>query len=172
MGKRMIEDMVLDELRESFPRITRREITDDWSDDFERVEGSPDFVVGVDGKAMGIELAEIRNAGDAAGYYAEASRLTWQKHESYERRGLFANPIILLLHSKQPALFDIQGELEALCDAAEFDGTGFAEVWAIDFSDEYFSAGHPLRFADMFCFKPDAAFGFRRVGDHGRKPFG
>ena len=128
--------------------------------------------LGLDGKALGIELAETRGAGDAWDYYAEASRLALQKHESYARRNLFANPIALVLHSKTPPLFDLQDELLGLIDPDEFESTGFIEVWAVDFSDAYFSAGHPFRLADMICFKPRATFGFHRIGDHDWKPFG
>lgn len=172
IGKRMVEQMVLEQVLDSYPLITGRTLTDDWEGDFPRVEGSPDFVVGVDGRALGIELAELWGVGDAWDYYEMASSLAWQKHESYARRGLFRNPIALVLHSDRVPLFDFQNEFAALADPEEFDGTGFGEVWTIDFSDAYYSPGHPLRLAGMFCLKPRATFGFHRIGDYGRKPFG
>jgi len=172
VGKRMAEEMVLEQVLEPFQLITCREISGDWEGDFAQADGSPDFVCGFDGTALGIELAEIRYPADAWAYYETASRIAWKKHESYVRRGLFANPIALVLHSTGLPLFDIQRELANLRDPQEFEFLGFKEVWAIDFSDAYYSAGHPFRRADMFCFKPRATFGFHRIGDHGRKPYG
>lgn len=172
IGKRMVEEMVLEQLLDSFPRITGRTLSEEWDGDFRRVEGSPDFVVGVDGRALGIELAEVRDADDASSYYEEVSRLAWKKHESYARRGLFTNPIALALHSKSPPLFDFRRELTSLIDANEFEFLGFIEVWAVDFSDAYFAPGHPFRAVDMFCLKPQATFGFHRLGDRDRKPYG
>lgn len=172
IGKRMVEEMVFEQLLDSYPLITGRTLTDDWDGDFPHVEGSPDFIVGVDGKALGIELAELRGVDDAWGYYEMASSLAWKKHESYVRRGLFGNPIALVLHSHRLPLYDIQDELTDLVDPDEFERTGFTEVWTIDFSDAYYSPGHPFRRADMFCLKPRATFGFRRIGEYGRKPFG
>lgn len=170
-GKRMIEEMVLEQLLNSWPIITGKIVTDEGTDGFPQVEGSPDFVIGVNGKPVGAELAEIRDVSDAWGYFEEASRLAWQKHESYARRHLLGNPIILFLHSQNPALFDIKAELERF-NASEFDQTGFSEVWAIDFSDAYYSPGHPLRRADMFCFKSQDWFGFHRIGSNDPKPYG
>jgi len=172
VGKRMIEEMVLEQFLDAFPKITRRTVTDDWDSDFPRVEGSPDFVIGIDGTACGIELAEVRGTDDAQGYYEEAIRIAWKKHDSYTGRGLFANPIMLVLHSNQPPIFDVHREIVGLVAEGEFEPFGFVEVWAIDLSDAYFRPGHPFRLADMFCFKPGANFGFHRIGDHGRKPYG
>lgn len=99
IGKRMVEEMVFEQLFDSYPLITGRTLTDDWDGEFPYVEGSPDFIVGVDGKALGIELAERRGVDDVWGYYEMASSLACKKHESYVRRGLFGNPIALVLHS-------------------------------------------------------------------------
>ncbi|MDQ2081033.1 hypothetical protein RA307_12645 [Xanthobacteraceae bacterium Astr-EGSB] len=170
-GKHMVEEMVLEQLMESFPVITGRAITEEAHGEFAQVEGSPDFVFGLDGHALGIELAEIRHAEDAEAYLAEVSQLAWQKHESYERRGLFRNPIALILHSIAIPLFDIQRELAA-ASSDEFDEVGFVEVWCVDFSDAYYSAQDLRRPADMFCFKPRQWFGFHRIGWWDRKPFG
>jgi hypothetical protein len=171
IGKRMAEEMVLEQMLDTFAAITARDFTEDGADGAEQVEGSPDFIVGLDGQPFGIELAEIRDTTDHWDYFAEASRLAWQKHESYARRALFRFPIALAFHSIQPALFDMRRELASF-DHEEFAGTGFAEVWAVDFSDAYYSAGHPLRRADMFCFKPREWFGFHRIGTGDRKPYG
>lgn len=54
----------------------------------------------------------------------------------------------------------------------DFEPLGFAEIWAVDFSDEYFSAAYPQRQADMFGIKPTEKFGFHRIGFGDRKPFG
>ena len=53
----------------------------------------------------------------------------------------------------------------------DFEELGFEEIWAVDFSDAFYSSGHPFRRADMFCFKPKEWFGFHRIGDD-RKPYG
>ncbi len=172
LGKRKVEGMILEQMLESFEQITGRIVTDGWESDFLQVEGSPDFILGFDGKALGIELAEVRRADSAWTYYETASQIAWKKHESYARRGLFANPIVLVLYADEPPLFDIRHELSGLVDEAEFEPTGFAEVWAIDLSAANYTPGHPFRRADMFCFKPRATFGFHRVGEYGRKPYG
>jgi hypothetical protein len=162
--------MVLEQLLELFPAITGRLVTDDAEGDFPSGP-SPNFVIGLDGRAFGIELTEVRGVDDGWEYLEEASRLAWQKHDSYERRGLFRYPIALVLHSNAVPLFDIERHLRA-GGADEFAGIGFAEVWSVDFSDAYYSAGHPLRPADMFCFKPETWFGFHRIGWWDRKPYG
>jgi hypothetical protein len=75
-GKQMIEDMVLEQLLDSFPIITGRTLTDEWHDHAEKVEGSPDHIIGLNEKAFGVELTEIRDANDAWGYVDEAQLLT------------------------------------------------------------------------------------------------
>lgn len=172
VGKRMAEEAVLEQVLESWPAMTERLVTEEWRDDFVQIEGSPDFIIGLDHKAVGVELAEIRFPEDAWDYYATASHIAWKKHESYMRRGMFANPIALILYCHTLPLFDFRHELAQLGCAEEFSPLGFSEVWVIDFSDEYYSAGHPFRRADMFCFKPQVGFGFHRIGDEGRKPYG
>ena len=49
-GKRLAEEMVLEQIIEPLVVITGRELSEDWAGHFEQVEGSPDFVVGVDGR--------------------------------------------------------------------------------------------------------------------------
>src|SRR5689334_3899708 len=98
MGKRMVERSVLDQVLDSFPIITGRTVTDEWDDDATQVDDSPDFIIGLDGKAFGIELTQIRGQDDAWDYIAEAYRLAARKSESYTRRGIFRFPIALIMH--------------------------------------------------------------------------
>jgi hypothetical protein len=172
IGKRMVEDDLLEQVLDSFPIITRRTITEEWEGEAERIEGSPDYIIGLDGKPFGIELTEIQGVDDAWDYVAEGYRLASKKSKSYRRRGIFRFPIALIMNSTEPALFDICEELDSETYRSTFTRLGFSEVWAIDFSDDYYTPGHPLRRADMFCFKPARWFGFYRIGSHGRKPFG
>jgi hypothetical protein len=81
-GKREIERMVFDQILDAFPYITARTVTDDGEEGFAQVEGSPDFVIGLDGEATGIEISEVRSASDAWSYLEQASRIAWKKHES------------------------------------------------------------------------------------------
>ena len=171
-GKQMVEETMLERLLEPISFVTGRTLTEEGADGFARVEGSPDFVVGFDGRPFGIELAEVRDVSDSVAYYGEALRLACKKSESYERRGLFANPIGLVMYADDPPLFEIRNELEAIGAQMDFEQLGFAEVWAVDFSDAYFSHRDPRRPADLFCFKPRTTFGFHRIGQHDRKPFG
>ncbi len=172
LGKCEIESMVLDQLLDAFCATTGRTATEEWDDDRQKVQGSPDHIIGLDGKAFGIELTWIRNAGDAWAYVAEVYRLASQKNESYTRRGIFQFPIALIAYSYAPPLFDLRDLLTDSVVQADFDELGFAEVWAADFSDAYYSPGHLLRQPDLFCFKPNSLFGFHRIGKHDRKPFG
>ena len=147
-------------------------VTDEWEGDAERVEGSPDSIVGLDGKPYGVELTEIRDVNDAEGYVDEAYRIASKKSESYLRRDLFSFPILLVMYSYDPPLFDIRSSLAARVFQEDFGALGFAEIWAADFSDAYHSPGNSRRPADLFCFKPAAQFGFHRGGAQDRKPFG
>jgi hypothetical protein len=104
IGKRMVEEMILDQVLDSFPTITGRTVTDEWNDAAVQVEGSPDFIIGIDGKAFGLELTEICGVGDAWGYVDEAYRLASRKSESYSRRQIFQFPIGLIMHSERPPL--------------------------------------------------------------------
>jgi hypothetical protein len=136
------------------------------------VEGSPDRIIGLDGKAFGMELREIRDTEDVESYIDEACRIAAKKSESYSRRGLFRFPIALIIYSYDAPLFDMQERLAAMVFQEDFEGLGFAEIWAVDFSDAYYSGRDPRRPADLFCFKPTAQFGFYRGGAQDRKPFG
>jgi len=171
MGKREIEGMVLDQLLDSFSLITGRAVTEDWAGDASQVEGSPDFIIRLDRQPFGIELTEIRGIDDPWDYVDEAYRLGSQKSDSYARRSNFRFPIALILHSNEPPLFDIRNAIAAATFQDDFEGLGFNEIWAIDFSDSYYSPRDPRRPADMFCFKPREWFGFHRIGGD-RKPYG
>lgn len=171
IGKRQIENMVLEKVLNSFPAITGRAVTEDWDGDASQFEGSPDFIIGLDGRPFGIELTEIRGIDDPWDYVAEAYRLGSQKSDSYARRGIFRFPIALIMHSNEPPLFDIRNAIVAATFQEDFEALGFNEVWAIDFSDAYYSPRDPRRPADMFCFKPREWFGFYRIGSD-RKPYG
>lgn len=170
MGKRQTERMVLDQLLDFFPLITGRAVTEDWDGEASQVEGSPDFIIGLDGQAFGIELTEIRGIDDPRDYVEEAYRLGSQKGDSYARRGIFRFAIALIMHSNEPPLFDIRNAIAAATFQEDFEALGFNEIWAIDFGDAYYSPGDPRRPADMFCFKPRERFGFHRIGGD-RKPY-
>jgi hypothetical protein len=171
-GKREVEDMVLDQVLESFPIITGCRLTDEWEGNAVRVEGSPDYIIGLEGKPFGIELSEIRGTDDAYSYVEEAYGIALKKEESYSRRGLFKFPIALMFHSTNPPLFELRQSLVKATYQPDFEQLGFAEVWAVDFSDAYYSPFDPRRRPDMFCFKPAKWFRFHRVGGGDRKPFG
>lgn len=171
-GKRMVEGMALDETLEVLAAMSGRTITDEGTDQFPYVEGSPDFIIGFDGQPLGIEIAEIRGMEDAESYFEEVVGIAWKKHESHKRRGLFKYPIVLLLYSSNLPLFEIRHALKHFAEDHVLDDFGFAEVWMADLCEAYFTSGHPLRCPDMFCMKPSKWFGFHRIGATNRKPFG
>lgn len=173
IGKRMHEEAIFEQILETFPLIARLDITDEWEGEAAQIEGSPDFIVGVRGKPMGIEIAEIRGMDDDPwDYVSEAYRIASKKNKSYSRRGLFTFPIVLILFSSYPPLYEMAGLIEDFLVQEDFERLEFAQVWAADFSSEYYTPGHPFRMADMFCFKPAGNVGFHRLGPWGRKPFG
>ena len=90
IGKRQIEEIVLDQLLDTLPILTGRAVTNEWEGDAQRVDGSPDHIIGLDGQPFGVELTEIRGAEDAQGYVDEAYRLASKKSESYARPAFFA----------------------------------------------------------------------------------
>src|SRR5665811_1786358 len=112
VGKREIENMVLDQVLDSLPIITGRTATNEWDGVAEQVEGSPDHIIGVDHKPFGIELTQISGADEAWDYVAEAYRLGSKKSDSYSRRGIFRFPIALVMYSTSPPLFEIKRALE------------------------------------------------------------
>jgi hypothetical protein len=183
MEKRAVEQMVLDQFLDSFLAITGCTVTEEWDGEAAQVEGSPDFIIGLNGKPFGIELTEIRGSfgiepteirglDDGWDYVHEAYRLAARKSASYSRRQMFRYPIALVMHSEKPPLSDIEDHLKDAIVPRDFEGLGFAEIWAVDFSNEYYTPGHPFRRADVFCFKPAKWFGFHRIGWWDRKPYG
>lgn len=165
-GKKIAEEMIMESLTDSFEMITDLSITGIKSSE------SPDFLANIGGLDIGIELAEIRDQTDAFDYKDEAYRIVDKKNESYSRRGLFKRqPIMLVLYSYSPPLFDIKDQLDQLY-LGDFQGLGFHFIWLMDLSDEYFSAGDPRRPADLYCLSPREFQGFHRFGDWARKPFG
>ena len=102
IGKRQIEEIVLDQLLDTLPILTGRAVTNEWEGDAQRVDGSPDHIIGLDGQPFGVELTEIRGAEDAQGYVDEAYRLASKKSESYARPGVFRFPITLVMYSAEP----------------------------------------------------------------------
>jgi hypothetical protein len=75
-GKEMVEEIILEQVLNSFPIITVRTLTDEWDGEANQVEGSPDFIIGLDGKPLGIELTEIRGIEDPRDYIDE--RIGWR----------------------------------------------------------------------------------------------
>ena len=172
LGKREIETDILEQVLDAFSSVVGWNVTDEWDGEAEKVEGSPDHIIGLDGKPFGIELAEIRDVEDADGYLDEAYRIAAKKSESYSRRGLFRFPIALIMYSYNPPLFDIRKRLAARVPQEDFELLGFTEIWTTDFSDAYYSGRDRRRPGDLFCFKPATHCGFHRGGMHDRKPFG
>jgi hypothetical protein len=148
-GKRMIEEMVLEEVIESLTTITDRAVTEKGADGFPYVEGSPDFIVGFDGKPLGIELAAITNAEGAEEYFEEIKRIPSKKHDSYHRRGMFRYPIALLFHSNTVPLFDIKEMLRVFAEDYNFKEFGFTKMWSADLSENLLhsrSSASPSRY--------------------------
>jgi hypothetical protein len=172
LGKREVERDILAQVVDAFSTVLGCNITDDWDGDAEQVEGSPDAIIGLNGKPLGVELTEIRDVEDADGYVNEAYRIAEKKNASYFRRGLFKFPIALAMYSYSPPLFDIKTRLAETVYQPDFEALGFVGILALDFSDAYYSGRDTRRPADVFCFKPAARFGFVRFGSHDRKPFG
>ena len=120
VGKREIENMVLDQVLDALPIITGRTVTNEWDGVAEQVEGSPDHIIGVDHKPFGVELTQISGADEAWDYVAEAYRLGSKKSDSYSRRGIFRFPIALVMYSTSPPLFEIKRALEEAGIPARF----------------------------------------------------
>jgi hypothetical protein len=172
LGKREVEIDILARVLDAFSTVAGWNLTDDWDGKAEQIEGSPDAIVGREGKPLGVELTEICDVDDAESYVAEAYRLAEKKSASYSRRGLFKFPIALAMYSDSVPLFDIWRSLAEAVYQGDFEELGFAEIWAVDFSDGYYSPRDPRRPADLFCFKPAPLFGIYRAGAQDRKPFG
>jgi hypothetical protein len=61
LGKREVECDILAQVLDAFSTVLGCNITDDWEGDAEQVEGSPDAIIGLNGKPFGVELT--RNSG-------------------------------------------------------------------------------------------------------------
>ncbi|MGO8918180.1 MAG: hypothetical protein ACLQJR_19950 [Stellaceae bacterium] len=161
LGRREVETGVADTFEAEFPVITGRTVK------ILSAGESPDRVALIDGIETGVELTSIK-AGSADHIIAEVLRLASQKHESYERRGIFdSRPIILLGHLdwpaknvEGPALYDVHQELAELIVPSEFEGFGFSEIWLMDDGPKYTSRRDPRTPADFLCFAPAEKIGF------------
>lgn len=174
-GKKLHEEMIFEHFEIGCIAITGRKVG--GADKSE----SPDFLTEIDGIELGVEVAEVPysrhydhlvDGFDACDYWAHVWRIADQKNQSYLRRNIFKIPILLILYSANPALFDVKEYLEDAVDYEDYDGLDFTEVWIMDMSDEYCSLGDPRRPPDMFGLKPPDWRGFHRYGWWDRKPFG
>lgn len=165
LGKREVEGSVADTFEAEFPMVTGRKVeilSRDETPDYV----APDCLARIDGIETGVELTSI-HAGDADSVVTEVLRLAHKKHVSYERRGLFSRPMILLGHLDWPspdvegiALFDVCHEIEHMTEASDFDKCGFSEIWLMDAGAKYTSRKDPRCPADFYCFAPADTFGF------------
>ena len=165
--KKEVESELLDAFVDSYNLITGRLI-----DEIESSE-SPDFLAMIDGQHSGVEVAELRvdSKREPYDYIAEAWRIAEKKHNSYDKRGLFSIPIMLVLFISAHPLYEFYKYISDL-PLEDFDDLGFSEVWFADLSEEYFSFRDPRRPADLFGISPEEWRGFHRYGNWGRKPFG
>jgi hypothetical protein len=128
---------------------------------------SPDRIALISGIETGVELTSIK-AGSAYDVVAEILRLASQKHETYQRRGVFGpRPIILLgqldwptKDVEGPALYDVHEALAELIVPNDFGGFGFSEIWLMDAGAKYTSRRDPRAPADFYCFAPVKEIGF------------
>ncbi len=171
LDRREVETGVADTFEAEFPMITGRTVK------ILSAGESPDRVALIEGIETGVELTFIK-AGSADHIIAEVLRLASQKHESYERRGIFdTRPVILLGHLdwpakdvEGPALYDVHEELAELVVPSDFDGFGFSEIWLMDDGPKYTSRRDPRMPADFSCFAPAGKIGFwEREGK--RRPY-
>jgi hypothetical protein len=161
LGRREVETGVADTFEAEFPIVTGRTVK------IVSVGEFPDRVALIDSIEAGVELTAIK-ADCAADILAEVLRLGSQKHESYERRGIFdIRPIILLGHLDWAArdveglaLYDVHQELSGLMVPNDFDNLRFSEVWLMDDGQKYTSRRDPRAPADFFCFAPAEKIGF------------
>jgi hypothetical protein len=161
LGKREVEISVADTFEAEFPLITGRPVQ------ILSAGESPDRIALIDGVEAGLELTSIK-AGSAADILTEVLRLASQKHESYQRRGIFEiRPIILLgdldwpaRDVEGPALYDLREELQELIVPSDFARFGFSEIWLMDDGPKYTSRRDPRAPADFFCFAPSEKVGF------------
>lgn len=161
LGLREVETAVAETFETEFPAVTGRSVVI-------LSEGeSPDRITLIDGIETGVEFTAI-HAGGAGDIIDELLRLARQKHDSYERRGIFdGRPIMLLGHLdwpapgvKGPALYDVHDELLELVAPDDFASFWFNEIWLMDDGPKYTSRRDPRAPADFFCFAPADRIGF------------
>jgi hypothetical protein len=161
LGRGEVETSVADTFEAEFSVITGRTVK------ILSAGESPDRIALIGGIEAGVELTAIK-AGSAEHVIAEVLRLASQKHESYQRRGIFdRRPIILLGHLdwpakdvEGPALYDMNEELAERIVPSDFDGFGFSEIWLMDDGPKYTSRRDPRTPAYFFCFAPVEKIGF------------
>lgn len=172
LGLREVETGVAETFAAEFPVVVGRSVVI-------LSEGeSPDRVMSIDGIETGVELTAV-HAGGAWNITEELWRLARQKHDSYERRGIFdGRPIILLGHLdwpapgvEGPALYDVHDELLELVVPGDFARFGFDEIWLMDDGPKYTSRRDPRAPSDFFCFAPRATVGFWQR-ERKRRPYG
>jgi hypothetical protein len=171
LGRLEVETGIADTFETEFPVITFRTVK------ILSPGESPDRIALIDGIETGVELTAIK-AGNVEHIIAEVLRLASQKHESYERRGIFdIRPILLLGHLdwpakdvEGPALYDVHEELAELIVPSDFNGFGFSEIWLIDEGPKYTSRRDPRAPADFFCFAPAEKIGFWEL-ERKRRPY-
>jgi hypothetical protein len=172
LGLREVEMDVADTFEAEFPVVTGRTIK------ILSAGESPDRIALIGGIETGVELTSIKSSS-ADDIIGELFRLARQKHESYERRGIFeTRPIILLGHLdwpakdvEGPALYDVHEELIELIVSTDFDHVGFNEIWLMDNGPKYTSRRDPRAPADFFCVAPAERMGFWQR-ERKRRPYG
>jgi hypothetical protein len=171
LGLRETETSAAETFAAEFPRVTGRSVVI-------LIEGeSPDRVMLIDGIETGVELTAI-HAGGAGDIIDELLRLARQKHETYERNGIFDKGPVMLLggldwpapHVEGLALYDVREELAELVLPSDFAELGFNEIWLMDDGPKYTSRHDPRAPADFFCFAPADSIGFRER-ERKRRPY-
>lgn len=170
LGRREAEDCTAETFAAEFPAVTGRAVKL-----IDRGE-SPDYIALVEDVETGLELTAI-HAGDAESIASEILQLAEKKHASYERRGLFARPMMLLgsldwsaKDGEGKALFDVAQEIGRCADFAAFRKLGFSEVWLMDDGPKYTSRRDPRAPADFYCFSPLGQVGFYQW-ERKRRPY-
>jgi hypothetical protein len=164
IGKRMCEDMTAEAFASDFPKVTGRTVEIVGGDD------PPDVIALIDGIETGVELTAIM-AASAEDIVLEMHRLATQKHEKYDRRGLFGARRMYQAMATYPALWDVWEEVDGMYDPSDFDGFGFSEIWLMDDGMKYTSRRDPRAPADFFCFAPSDQGGFWELGRKRRPPY-
>ena len=174
-GKKLQEETIFEHFEVGYLAVTGRAVGGAGRSE------SPDFMTDIDGVETGVEVAEVpytrgrdawKDGFDAHDYWAHVWRLVDKKNSSYVRHGRFTIPIILVLYSANPALFDVKELLDSAVWYDDYNGLDFSQIWVMDMSDEYCSLGDPRRPPDMWGLKPARWRGFHRYGRWSRKPYG